>query len=274
MEKEYYVYCYMDPRKPGKYTYDGLDICFLWEPFYIGKGKGDRIKKHIMSHELFNQKRVNHNKIKNFKMKSIIDSGLNPFYIKLYTNLDNKKSSDIEIELITKIGRVIKKNGPLTNISDGGEGGDNMKYMDPVKKRELYDRLSKMFKGQPYKGPDRGKKIYQYDLDGNFIKDWPSIRNASSELNIHKYTISQSLNDDKYKSAGGYMFRSYKLDKINPLIKKVVSVIQCDLQGNVIKEWDSMQIAAKTLNLSISGISLCCSGKYKSCGGFTWRYNK
>jgi hypothetical protein len=183
----------MDPRKPGKYTYDGLDICFLWEPFYIGKGKGDRIKKHIMSHELFNQKRVNHNKIKNFKMKSIIDSGLNPFYIKLYTNLDNKKSSDIEIELI---------------------------------------------------------------------------------LNIHKYTISQSLNDDKYKSAGGYMFRSYKLDKINPLIKKVVSVIQCDLQGNVIKEWDSMQIAAKTLNLSISGISLCCSGKYKSCGGFTWRYNK
>jgi len=193
MEKEYYVYCYMDPRKPGKYTYDGLDICFLWEPFYIGKGKGDRIKKHIMSHELFNQKRVNHNKIKNFKMKSIIDSGLNPFYIKLYTNLDNKKSSDIEIELI---------------------------------------------------------------------------------LNIHKYTISQSLNDDKYKSAGGYMFRSYKLDKINPLIKKVVSVIQCDLQGNVIKEWDSMQIAAKTLNLSISGISLCCSGKYKSCGGFTWRYNK
>ena len=41
-KNEFYVYCYMDPRKPGKYTYDGLDICFLYEPFYIGSGKNNK----------------------------------------------------------------------------------------------------------------------------------------------------------------------------------------------------------------------------------------
>ena len=68
------------------------------------------------------------------------------------------------------------------------------------------------------------------------------------------------------------MFRDYKSDKIDPLKKNLVSVIQYDLNGNQIKEWESMQKAANSLNLSISGISLCCSGKYKNCGGFIWKY--
>ena len=35
----HYVYAYLDPRKPGKYSYKGLNVSFLYEPFYIGKGK-------------------------------------------------------------------------------------------------------------------------------------------------------------------------------------------------------------------------------------------
>ena len=64
-QNEFYVYCYMDPRKPGKYTYDGLDICFLYEPFYIGFGKEKRIKSHLTKFELNNENRIKHNTKKN-----------------------------------------------------------------------------------------------------------------------------------------------------------------------------------------------------------------
>ena len=39
MEDLYYTYIYLDPRKPGNYYYSGLTVCFLFEPFYVGKGK-------------------------------------------------------------------------------------------------------------------------------------------------------------------------------------------------------------------------------------------
>lgn len=34
---KYYVYILFDPRKPGKFIYNSF--CFLYKPFYIGKGK-------------------------------------------------------------------------------------------------------------------------------------------------------------------------------------------------------------------------------------------
>ena len=49
MEKEnkYYVYIYLDPRKPGKYYYPNMDVCFLFEPFYVGKGKNKQMYSHL-----------------------------------------------------------------------------------------------------------------------------------------------------------------------------------------------------------------------------------
>ena len=41
----FYVYIYLDPRKRGKYIYE--EFKFNYEPFYVGKGKGDQIKSHL-----------------------------------------------------------------------------------------------------------------------------------------------------------------------------------------------------------------------------------
>ncbi len=41
----FYVYIYLDPRKPGNFVYG--DFLFKFEPFYDGKGKGDRITEGL-----------------------------------------------------------------------------------------------------------------------------------------------------------------------------------------------------------------------------------
>lgn len=55
-------------------------------------------------------------------------------------------------------------------------------------------------------------------------------------------------------------------------IKRRVPIIQMDLDGNLIKEWDGIVTAAKALGLHKSLIGHCCAGKRKSTGGFKWCY--
>lgn len=49
-------------------------------------------------------------------------------------------------------------------------------------------------------------------------------------------------------------------------------VIQYDLDGNAIRIWESMKSACEELGLKYQGISACCRGKKKSCGGYAWTY--
>lgn len=48
--------------------------------------------------------------------------------------------------------------------------------------------------------------------------------------------------------------------------------LQYDLQGNFIKEWNSLAEIKNVLGLNISLISQCCSGKRKTGYGFIWKY--
>ena len=58
---------------------------------------------------------------------------------------------------------------------------------------------------------NRGKPVLQFDLDGNFIKEWTSQAEASKILNIHDSTINQVLQKNK-KTAGGYIWK-YKKER-------------------------------------------------------------
>jgi hypothetical protein len=53
--------------------------------------------------------------------------------------------------------------------------------------------------------------------------------------------------------------------KKSPRTKRV---LQFDLNMNFIKEWDSLIDIERELNFHQSGISNCCSGKYKTSNGF------
>lgn len=115
-QNKFYVYAYLDPRKPGNYQYGSLKL--QYEPFYIGKGSRDRCTIHL--HDYYLKKNFNaflNNKIRKIRRETSFD----PIIIKLYDNVDEDAAFKKEVLLIGQIGRKIH-NGPLTNIYDGGEG--------------------------------------------------------------------------------------------------------------------------------------------------------
>jgi hypothetical protein len=119
----FYIYIYLDPRKSGRYCYN--DICFLLEPIYIGKGINFRFKEHRWNRNPFFKNKIN--KIKRLKLEPIV--------FKLYENLNEEKSFELETKLIKEIGRLDLGTGPLVNMTDGGEGSSGKILSEETKKK-------------------------------------------------------------------------------------------------------------------------------------------
>lgn len=49
-------------------------------------------------------------------------------------------------------------------------------------------------------------------------------------------------------------------------------ILQYDLNGNFIKEWDSIKSVEEEKGFRNSHISECCSGKQKTSYGYVWKY--
>lgn len=118
MNKKYYVYALLDSRKPGYWVYEieGTEVQFEYEPFYVGKGTGSRVSQHVK--ETLSKPELKTRKHQ--KIRSILKEG-NVLHKKISTNLENFEALELEVLLIETIGRV-EKNGPLVNLTNGGDG--------------------------------------------------------------------------------------------------------------------------------------------------------
>ena len=117
------------------------------------------------------------------------------------------------------------------------------------------------------------KKVWQYDINGNFIKEFNSEKEAKDELgivsagNIRGAIVKES-------SSYGFLWRRPSYDKSKVVIKrkkirKTKKVWQYDLNENFIKEFNSAKEAKDELG---SGNILMAISKGSSAGGFYWKY--
>ena len=121
----------------------------------------------------------------------------------------------------------------------------------------------------------RMKRIVQCDLNGNFIKKFKSVTEASRELGILRSRISSSLTGCS-KTAGGYIF-VYEEDfpikdisKYKP-IKRGRKVAQVDPEtGEIIKVFDRMTDAAKEFGGSHKFIHKVCDKPNCKAYGYKW----
>lgn len=123
MSDKYYIYAYLDPRVVS----EGSE--FSHEPFYIGRGCDSRLTYHLeeamklpasIPREVFKEKRLNMIKIN--KIRSILSEGLTPIIIKVVEGLSLDQSKELEKDYIKRLGRSVFGEGPLTNLTAGGEG--------------------------------------------------------------------------------------------------------------------------------------------------------
>jgi len=102
-------------------------------------------------------------------------------------------------------------------------------------------------------GNAAAKAIIQYDLEGNFIKDWKSASEAGRVLGIQSALISKCCNRVT-KHCRNFIFRFIgdtvlDSEKNPPLNKtKNLKVVQI-VNGEVINEWKSTTAASKDLGI-------------------------
>jgi hypothetical protein len=235
--KKYYIYLFLDKSKPGKFIYD--DIEFDYEPFYVGKGTGNRIKSSILDRE--SPFKVN-------KIHKIKNSGGEIVSIKLYENLENNESLEIEKMIISKIGRRDLGLGTLVNQTDGGDGRLSSPHNQETKNKisntkksqnlstlhrdETKEYLKEINKGD--KNPMFGKK------HSDEVKEEQSLRIfGDNHPMFGKKHTKESL--DKIKNN-----RNIDQEILNKLSRERNSkiILQYDLDNNFIKEYESIKVAS------------------------------
>lgn len=118
-----------------------------------------------------------------FWIKKIIDSGTLPI-IEEIDSCPYEESANLEIYYIAKY----KAEGyNLVNDTDGGEGNLGLKQKEEsiLKRKQTLRSLT--------------PEVYQYDLNGKFIKKWSSAAEAAEKLGFKNNGITRCLRGERFK---------------------------------------------------------------------------
>lgn len=244
------------------------------EVFYIGIGKKSNIYKTFNGEyaRAFNKaKRSGFWKNITNKTKYSIEI--------LFESHNGELILQKEIEYIKLYGRRDLGMGTLVNLTDGGEGVPNHIYTE-----EHLDRISAIMS---LRMRDRNNmswctKIYQYDMQGNFIKEWEAKIDACRYYNIATTSLSNSLNKNDSPMGGFFWyskFQGYNIkiaDKFKSRNRKGVIMLDKNT-GEKLEVFNTMTdalniVKLKYPNADIGHISACCKNKKPSIYGYKWEY--
>lgn len=182
--KNQYVYAYLDPRKPGKWTTSIMS--FLYEPIYIGEGKNKRAWSHL-------KRKDRHPLV--YKISSMKRAGFEPYIMLIVEGLSGDEGLALETKLINEIGTKAVINtvqrGPLTNLQI--EEGKK-KIMSEETKTKLSIAISKALMGHRVSEETRKKISESYNRT-------PETRARKSAAQLGRIMTEQA------KAAIGNYFR-------------------------------------------------------------------
>jgi group I intron endonuclease len=244
------IYIYLDPFSPGEFIYG--EYKFNYKPFYVGMGNKYRSMSHLCESSLNRTP----SSLKNIKIRSILNKGIDPIILILHKGLSLDEANLLEMRLISLIGRKYNKTGPLINIEDGG---DCKMYVNGVK--------------------------VGYKKGGNFKPHSERTKQRISEAQMgeknHQFgkTPSKETREKQRISSSGeknHFFGKEHSDYTKKLLIDInsIKVEQIDVETlEVINVYDSIKVAGKMTNIEISNIGHCCRGGSIQVKGFYWEFH-
>lgn len=120
------------------------------------------------------------------------------------------------------------------------------------------------------------RKIYQYDLNGNFVREWLSITICGKNLNIRNNRLWEALVGKRLKIRE-HMFSYDKKNSMAPYKERlsdrhtyskaeIKPVLRFDLEGNFITEFHSLSNASKELNMRRAAVAWYIRKEYEYLG--------
>ena len=121
------------------------------------------------------------------------------------------------------------------------------------------------------------KAVNKYDLDGNFIQSFESIKDAAKDNNVQPNAISRCCRKIT-KRSGDYIYRysddTSDIKSVSKQQSNSCPVIQYDLDMNYIATYPSLHQAGVAIGKpkADNNIRLVCRGDRNKAYGFTWRF--
>lgn len=218
----------------------------------------------------------------------------------VYENLSLEEAQEKERELIKKYHTFIyDPDCQGYNMTRGGEGNVKLDYEaiwqaweEGKSITEIADLIgcsrsgvARALANNPYYSSQESYKrmgennrnrngllINQYDLNGNFLQTFPSLREAARQVNGSEGNISIACQLDS-KMAYGYLWRYEGQEQPKPYNRKIYNAViveQYDLNNNLINTYNSFTEAGKQTGFNRKSISKAAKSniEYKN---FIWR---
>lgn len=135
-------------------------------------------------------------------------------------------------------------------------------------------------------------KVYSYKRK-KFLKPWECCgylyvalykNNETRKFRVHRLVAEAYLENpdnlpevhhkdhNRTNNCLGNLEWIAKADNVREATSK--AIYQFNLAGNLIRVWPSISEASRETCIDGSSISKCARGKYKTAGGFIWRYEE
>lgn len=228
------------------------------EVFYVGKGQGDR-KSSVDSRNKFWKNLTK-------KYKYVIEIVEN--------NLQEWAAFELEKNLIALYGRRDLKEGPLVNLTDGGEGASGHVWTDELKQwrsNKTKEQMSSMDMRKVLRERKLGKKLTE-ETCLNFSKVAKDTWDRSKERkeNLSERMKNKWKEDIDFKKKMSLKAKSLKHTK--EAKQKISAAHSKKVKRSDGVVFISVAEAAKELGRNHSKISMAARGKRKTAYGFTWEY--